>query len=278
MPELPEVETTRRGIAPHTIGRKVVSVEIRQPKLRWPIDPELPTILCQQTLMDITRRAKYLLLHFAHSTLIVHLGMSGSLRVLPANTPAQKHDHVDILFGPLGGDHDHGQLLRLTDPRRFGALVWTDQPVAEHKLIRQLGPEPLSDGFNGSQLYQRSRHRRQPVKSFIMDNHTVVGVGNIYANEALFIAGIRPHRACGTLSRQRYQRLAQAIKQVLLRAIDVGGTTLRDFVGGDGKPGYFAIELAMYGRGGTPCRSCGTTIRELRLNNRSTCYCPCCQT
>ncbi|CAM3607876.1 bifunctional DNA-formamidopyrimidine glycosylase/DNA-(apurinic or apyrimidinic site) lyase [Parendozoicomonas haliclonae] len=271
MPELPEVETTLRGIAPHTVGNKVIGVEVRQPRLRWPVNPDLPALLFEQPLLSITRRAKYLLLHFPNGTLIGHLGMSGSMRVLPAGTPAEKHDHVDIVF-------DNGQILRLTDPRRFGAMVWTDRPVEQHDLIRKLGPEPLSDAFTGERLYELSRKRKQPVKTFIMDNHTVVGVGNIYANEALFMAGIRPDRACGNISRHRYEELAQAIKAVLTRAIEVGGTTLKDFVGGDGKPGYFAIELSMYGRGGEFCKECGTTIREIRLNNRSTCYCPSCQT
>lgn len=270
MPELPEVETTRRGISPHILNQTVTEVVVRQPKLRWPVREDLAELLQGQTLTGVSRRAKYLLLEFPNGTLIGHLGMSGSMRVLPAQSPAQKHDHVDILF-------DNGQLLRLTDPRRFGAMVWCDQSLEEHELLASLGPEPLSDDFSGELLFNRSRNRKQPVKTFIMDNHNVVGVGNIYANEALFMAGIRPDRACGRISRQRYDVLADSIKKVLARAIEVGGTTLKDFVGGDGKPGYFAIELTMYGRAGEPCQTCGTTIKEIRLNNRSTCFCPKCQ-
>ncbi len=270
MPELPEVETTRRGITPHILEQQVTDVVIRQHQLRWPINPELPTLLRGQTLNAVTRRAKYLLLHFANGTLIGHLGMSGSMRMVPAHTPAAKHDHVDILFA-------NDMVLRLTDPRRFGALIWTEQPPEQHALLNKLGPEPLSDAFTGELLFTRSRGRKQAIKTFIMDNHNVVGVGNIYANEALFMAGIRPDRACGQISLARYQRLAEAIKTVLARAIDVGGTTLRDFVGGDGQPGYFAIELTMYGRAKQPCSQCQTPIKEIRINNRSTCFCPKCQ-
>lgn len=270
MPELPEVETTCRGISPHIVGQTVVSVTVRQPKLRWPINPNLSTLLKGQTLISLTRRAKYLLMHFAHGTLIGHLGMSGSMRVVPKATPPRKHDHVDILFA-------NNSLLRLTDPRRFGAIIWTEQPSEDHDLLKKLGPEPLSENFTGELLYRRSRNRKQPIKTFIMDNHNVVGVGNIYANEALFMAGIRPDRACGRISLKRYQQLAEAIKTVLARAIDVGGTTLKDFVGADGKPGYFSIELTMYGRAGQPCVHCQTPINEIRINNRSTCFCPKCQ-
>ncbi len=270
MPELPEVETTRRGIAPHIVGQRVTGVVIRQHQLRWPINPQLPALLNGQILSDITRRAKYLLLHFPNGTLIGHLGMSGSMRIVPTQTPVAKHDHVDILFA-------NGMLLRLTDPRRFGALIWTEQPPQEHPLLNKMGPEPLSEALTGEHLFTRSRNRKQPIKTFVMDNHNVVGVGNIYANEALFMAGIRPDRACGQISLARYQRLSEAIKTVLARAIDVGGTTLRDFVGGDGQPGYFAIELTMYGRAQQPCIHCQTSIKEIRINNRSTCFCPKCQ-
>ncbi|MTI14597.1 bifunctional DNA-formamidopyrimidine glycosylase/DNA-(apurinic or apyrimidinic site) lyase [Sansalvadorimonas verongulae] len=270
MPELPEVETTRRGITPHVQNHTVTKVVVRQPQLRWPVRDDLSELLEGQQLTAISRRAKYLLLHFPKGTLIGHLGMSGSMRVLPANSPAQKHDHVDLVF-------NNNQLLRLTDPRRFGAMVWTEKPIEEHELLTKLGPEPLSDAFTGELLFQCSRSRKQPVKTFIMDSHNVVGVGNIYANEALFMAGIRPDRACGRISRKRYDVLANSIKTVLTRAIEVGGTTLKDFVGGDGRPGYFAIELTMYGRAGEPCQTCGTSIKEIRLNNRSTCFCPKCQ-
>ena len=270
MPELPEVETTRRGITPHIAHQKVRDVVIRQPLLRWPVRTDLPELLKGKELVDISRRAKYLLLTFPNGTLIGHLGMSGSMRILPAGTPAEKHDHVDLVF-------ENNLLLRLTDPRRFGAMVWTDENPEEHKLLASLGPEPLSEAFTSERLYKRSRNRKQAVKTFIMDNHNVVGVGNIYANEALFMAGIRPDIPCGKVSRKRYDQLTDAIKQVLTRAIEVGGTTLKDFVGGDGQPGYFAIELTMYGRAGEPCQKCGTPIKEIKLNNRASCYCPKCQ-
>ncbi len=270
MPELPEVETTRRGISPHITGHTVTDTIVRQPLLRWPVRSDLAELLQGQPLVNVSRRAKYLLLTFPNGTLIGHLGMSGSMRVLPKGTSAGKHDHVDLIF-------DNNKLLRLTDPRRFGAMVWTDQPPEEHALLAKLGPEPLSQEFTADLLFERSRKRKQPVKTFLMDNHNVVGVGNIYANEALFKAGIRPDRPCGNITLKRYQLLAEAVRAVLSRAIDVGGTTLKDFVGGDGKPGYFAIELTMYGRAGEPCQNCGTTIKEIRLNNRSTCFCPKCQ-
>ncbi len=270
MPELPEVETTCRGISPYIKKQNIVDVVIRQPKLRWPIRDDLPQLLKGRELLDVSRRAKYLLLTFPNGTLIGHLGMSGSMRILPSDTPAEKHDHVDIVFA-------NNKLLRLTDPRRFGAIIWTEENPETHKLLADLGPEPLSETFTGKRLYLRSRNRKQAVKTFIMDNHNVVGVGNIYANEALFMAGIRPDIPCGKISQKRYNQLAEAIKQVLARAIEVGGTTLKDFVGGDGKPGYFAIELSMYGRTGEFCQKCGTPIREIKLNNRASCYCPKCQ-
>jgi len=270
MPELPEVETTRRGILSHVRHHRVERVIVREPRLRWPVPPELPAMLEGQTINDVQRRAKYLLLPTDNGTLMIHLGMSGCLRILPANTPVMKHDHIDLLL-------ETGNLLRLTDPRRFGAMLWTCEAIHDHPLIEALGPEPLSPLFTGETLYQQSRNRKQAIKTFIMDNHIVVGVGNIYANEALFKAGIRPDRPAGRISLARYQRLELAIRDVLSRAIEQGGTTLRDFVGGDGKPGYFRIELAMYGRAGEPCTACGTAIREVRLGNRSTCFCPQCQ-
>lgn len=269
MPELPEVETTRRGIAPHVIGRRVVDVRLRAPALRWPIPPELTAQLPGQRIDDITRRAKYLLLHAQTGAAIVHLGMSGMLRVLPAALAAQRHDHADIVL-------DSGRALRLTDPRRFGALLW--QPAGTvHPLLDGLGPEPLSEAFDGDHLWRLARGRRAPVKSFVMDQAVVVGVGNIYAAEALFRAGIHPLRAAGRVARGRYGALAAAIKAVLAMAIERGGTTLRDFLNPDGEPGYFEQELSVYGREGEPCRVCGTTIRSLRLGNRASCYCPRCQ-
>lgn len=268
MPELPEVETTRRGIAPHLTGQTVTGAVVRQPRLRWPV-PDLARLLSGHRVQAIERRAKYLLLRFHHGTLIIHLGMSGSLRVLPAGTPPRTHDHVDLLFGPL--------CLRLHDPRRFGAILWTEGDPAEHPRLRELGPEPLSAAFGGAYLHRMAQGRRSPIKSLLMDGRVVVGVGNIYASEALFRAGIHPQRASHRISRARLERLAQEIKQVLRYAIGRGGTTLRDFLNESGEPGYFAQELSVYGRAGEPCRACGTTITTRRIGQRSSAYCPHCQ-
>jgi len=271
MPELPEVETTRRGIAPHVTGRRVEKVIVRQRRLRWPVPAALDRELPGQVIASVSRRAKYLLLGTDRGTVILHLGMSGNLRLVPAAEPPGKHDHVDIVL-------DDGRALRLRDPRRFGAVLWTRTDPAGHQLLRDLGPEPLDeDHFDGDYLFQRSRGRRQSVKTFLMDSHTVVGVGNIYANEALFMAGIRPGIAAGRISRPRYRRLAEAVVQVLGDAIAAGGTTLRDFLASDGRPGYFAQQLRVYGRAGLPCPVCGTPIRGTRLGQRSTFYCPQCQ-
>ncbi|MCK5639313.1 MAG: bifunctional DNA-formamidopyrimidine glycosylase/DNA-(apurinic or apyrimidinic site) lyase [Gammaproteobacteria bacterium] len=270
MPELPEVETTRLGITPHILGHKIIDVVIRQRKLRWPIPRGLAQKLQGQTIQAVERRAKYLLLKIETGTLILHLGMSGSLRILPANTPAEKHDHFDLVF-------NNGLCLRLTDPRRFGAVLWSKEPVEQHKLIQHLGPEPLSEAFNANDLYSKSRGRKVSVKQFIMDGKVVVGVGNIYASEALFLAGIHPKKAAGKISAERYELLVSSIKKVLAAAIEQGGTTLRDFVGGDGKPGYFAQQLNVYGRTSEPCSTCGQPIKQLTLGQRSTYYCPNCQ-
>lgn len=269
MPELPEVETTRRGVEPFSRGHQVQQLIVRESRLRWPVPPELPRLLQGQTVLEVARRAKYLLFRTAAGTLMVHLGMSGSLRVINDNAPPGRHDHIDILL--LGGIR-----LRYHDPRRFGCFLWLP-PGEAHPLLDHLGPEPLSDAFSGELLYRRSRGRRSPVKHFIMDGGIVVGVGNIYANEALFSAGIRPDRAAGRISLARYQRLAADIKQVLTSAIEQGGTTLRDFVGGDGRPGYFALQLFVYGRGGKSCKRCGGILREQRLSQRTTVYCVTCQ-
>jgi formamidopyrimidine-DNA glycosylase len=271
MPELPEVETTRRGIAPHILGARIDAVRVRQDKLRWPV----PATRIRQALVGhcidaVDRRGKYLLLIADTGTLIIHLGMSGSLHMVAADTPAGKHDHVDVVFA-------HGQCLRLHDPRRFGAVLWTTRPWWQHKLLKALGPEPLSDDFNGDYLFSRSRQRRTAIKSFIMDSKVVTGVGNIYASEALFLAGIHPKTATGRIGRARMQRLALAIKQVLREAIQQGGTTLRDFVNGEGKPGYFQQRLNVYGREGAPCRQCGGSIRHIQQGQRATYYCPHCQ-
>jgi formamidopyrimidine-DNA glycosylase len=270
MPELPEVETTRRGIEPHLRGRRVRAVVVRERRLRWPVPPELERELPGQTIDSVRRRAKYLLLDTPAGSLILHLGMSGSLRVLPARTAAQRHDHLDIVL-------DDGQCLRLRDPRRFGAALWTRDDPGRHPLLAGLGPEPLGKEFDGGHLFRLSRGRRVAVKEFIMQARVVVGVGNIYASESLFRAGIHPRRAAGRIGQERYEKLAVTIREVLSEAIQQGGTTLRDFTDGEGRPGYFQQELRVYGRAGRPCLNCGTAIRQLRLGQRSTFYCPRCQ-
>lgn len=275
MPELPEVETTRRGIEPHLCRQRISRVIVRQPSLRWPIPENIPALMAGATVESVRRRGKYLLLKLVRAealpgTAIFHLGMSGSLRVIDVDEPAMVHDHVDIVL-------ENGTALRYTDPRRFGCLLWQDDGEPAHRLLAGLGPEPLTDEFNGDLLYQRSRGRSTVVKNLIMDGKIVVGVGNIYANEALFAAGIRPDRRAGKIARKRYLLLAEEIKRVLAMAIDSGGTTLKDFVGGDGKPGYFKQELQVYGRGGKPCSNCSTTLTEIRLGQRSTVFCRQCQ-
>jgi formamidopyrimidine-DNA glycosylase len=269
MPELPEVETTRRGVEPHCRGRRVQRLVVREGRLRWPVPDDLPALLQGQRIDTVDRRAKYLLFRTAPGSLLVHLGMSGSLRVVPGDENPGRHDHIDIQL-------EDGISLRYNDPRRFGCFLWL-QPGELHPLLSHLGPEPLLPEFDGELLYRRSRGRKGPVKNFIMDGKVVVGVGNIYANEALFLSGIRPNRAAGRISLHRYQCLAENIKQVLTSAISQGGTTLRDFVGGDGKPGYFAQQLYVYGRSGQPCKRCGAQLRELRLGQRSSVYCVACQ-
>jgi formamidopyrimidine-DNA glycosylase len=269
MPELPEVETTRRGIAPHLEGRRIRRVVLRQRQLRWPV-PEEVAGLRNAVVSGVGRRAKFLLVDLPRGQMLMHLGMSGSLRVVPEKTPPNKHDHVDFVL-------DSGQMLRFTDPRRFGALLWTASP-GQHPMLDHLGPEPLDDAFDDALLFRLSRGRRQSVKTFIMDNRIVVGVGNIYAQESLFMAGIHPSRPAGRISAARYQRLAAAIREVLGRAIVAGGTTLRDFSRVDGQPGYFAQELSVYGRAGAPCMQCGTLLSQSRHGQRSTVYCRRCQT
>jgi len=270
MPELPEVETTRRGIAPHIEDRTIKTVQIRDGRLRWPVASDLPSILTGQRIQTVARRGKYLLLETASGVLLVHLGMSGSLRIVDNGLFAGKHDHVDIIFG-------NDTVLRFNDPRRFGSILWVTGGAAEHPLLKDLGPEPLSDSFNGKLLHSLAKNRKTPVKSFIMDSHVVVGVGNIYANEALFMAGILPSRQAGKISLVRYQQLADCIRVVLQQAIEQGGTTLRDFVNEAGKPGYFQQQLKVYGRGGLPCLHCGQTLTEIRIANRATVFCRACQ-
>jgi len=270
MPELPEVETTLRGLMPHLIGQRIKQITIRNPHLRWPIPGNLPNILRDQTIIKLQRRAKYLLLQCERGTLILHLGMSGSLRVLPANTPAEKHDHFDLLLA-------NGTLLRLRDPRRFGAVLWHEGDISQHPLLASLGPEPLLQDFDAAYLYRATRKRSASIKQVIMDSHVVVGVGNIYASEALFHAGIRPQLTAGKLSQPRCARLVQTIRATLTASIAQGGSTLRDFTDSNGKPGYFQQHYAVYGRAGEPCRICGTAIKRSVQSQRSTFYCPCCQ-
>jgi formamidopyrimidine-DNA glycosylase len=327
MPELPEVETTRRGLAPHLEGRRVLEVTLRRNDLRWPIPREIKTLLPQQTITAIRRRAKYLLMDTEAGTAIWHLGMSGSMRVLPADTQVTTHDHVDVLIGSAsigdrvddaamvaapttafprtrgreqnigtrkmeetGGAGAHAatatsRVLRFNDPRRFGSLLW-QAPGETHELLRDLGPEPLLDnaddsnggaGFSGDYLYERSRGRSAPVKAFLMDQKIVVGVGNIYAAEALFAAGVSPLRAAGKVSRERYGAIAEAVRTILSYAIARGGTTLRDFISPDGAPGYFEQELSAYGRGGEPCPRCGRPMKQAMLAQRATVWCRHCQ-
>lgn len=270
MPELPEVETTRRGIAPHLTGHTLREVLVRERRLRWPVPEGLETLLRGQQVRDVRRRAKYLLIGFEHGTLIAHLGMSGSLRLVEPGTALQKHDHVEFRL-------DSGLALRLHDPRRFGALLWTESPAEHHPLLAHLGPEPLGEDFDGAYLHQTLHPRKQAVKSAIMDQHVVVGVGNIYANEALFLAGIDPRRACQRIARKRIETLAETIRRVLAAAVEQGGTTLRDFVNPEGRPGYFQQTLNVYGRTGEPCRVCGTPIAHTVIGQRASFYCPRCQ-
>ncbi len=270
MPELPEVETTLRGLAPHLEGQRIAAVVVRHPQLRWPVPANLPELLRGRVIRRLRRRAKYLLAEFDHGTLILHLGMSGSLRVLPANTPAEKHDHFDLVLAS-------GKLMRLRDPRRFGAVLWHEGDPATHPLLAALGPEPLEQEFDAGHLYRATRHKSAAIKHVIMDNRVVVGVGNIYANEALFRAGIRPQLAAGKLSRERCARLAEDIRATLREAIAQGGSTLRDFVNSDGRPGYFQQHYWVYGRAGEPCRRCGTPVKQVRQGQRSSFYCPHCQ-
>jgi len=269
MPELPEVETSRRGIEPYLRGERIDELIIRDRRLRWPVRADVARQLTGQSVVSVERRAKYLLINTANGSALIHLGMSGSVYIVDRDTPASIHEHFDFNLAS-------GKALRYRDPRRFGSLHWSRDP-AQHKLLRALGPEPLGDEFSGDYLWQRSRGRRVNVKQFIMNANIVVGVGNIYASEALFLAGINPHRAAGRIALQRYVRLVSVIRQVLQKAIDAGGTTLRDFYGGNGEAGYFKQELAVYGRDGEPCKQCQRPISVVVLGQRSTFYCTSCQ-
>lgn len=269
MPELPEVETTKRGISPHIKNNRVTSVQLRHSQLRWPIPHSIVSDLKQQLCLDVTRRAKYLLLHFKSGVLIIHLGMSGRLSIVESSQQPKKHDHVDIFF-------DSGICLRYTDPRRFGCILWTDN-LSEHRLLVNLGPEPLTSAFDTDYLYQCSREKKVTVKQLIMNSAVVVGVGNIYASESLFMAGINPQRQASRISKKRYELLVAAIKSVLQQSIKVGGTTLKDFLTAEGKPGYFSQQLDVYGREGEPCRRCARSLKKVVIMQRSTFYCSQCQ-
>lgn len=269
MPELPEVETSRLGILPYLKNETIKTIVIRQPKLRWPIDPQI-MLAKDQTIIDIKRRAKYLLLQLSNGWIVIHLGMSGSLRILPEDKPAQKHDHVDLVL-------HNGVILRYTDPRRFGAWLWTTS-VQSLPQLSKLGLEPLTDEFNADYLYQCAKARRVPIKTLIMDNHIVVGVGNIYACESLFMAKVLPMRPAHTLTLREAKLLVKSIKTVLEQSIKQGGTTLKDFLQSDGRPGYFVQQLQVYGRSGSPCFVCKTTIKSQKISQRNTFYCECCQT
>ncbi len=275
MPELPEVETTRRGLLPHLVGATIVDVTVRDTRLRWPIPATLKKRMVSRVIQDVTRRGKYLLWDIESTAgggfLLCHLGMSGSLFATSSAVLPVKHDHVDIVL------NQNKTIIRYHDPRRFGAMLWIDGAIASHPLLDHLGPEPLSDDFDGAHLFALSRKRAVSVKEFIMNAHVVVGVGNIYSSEALFGAGIRPTIAAGRISRARYDLLAAAIRQTLSNAIAAGGSSLRDYVKADGEPGYFQLQTMVYDRADEPCRVCNTLVKMTRQGQRSTYFCPRCQ-
>lgn len=274
MPELPEVETTKRGLSPAIIGKNLINAEIFNPNLRWKIPDFLPQMIVGRTITAINRRAKYLLFEFEHGAMMIHLGMSGSLRVTDNKSAKKKHDHVIFSL-------DGGYFLHYHDPRRFGSILWLDRELtgelSTHPLLDSLGPEPLEDSFTGKHLYEQSRGKNTPVKLFLMNNTIVVGIGNIYANESLFLSGIHPKRSAGRIALSRYDELAKQAKQVLQKAIHQGGTTLRDFVNGTGEPGYFAQSLNVYDRAGQACPTCATPIKKITLGQRASYFCPVCQ-
>lgn len=270
MPELPEVETVLRGLKPHLENNSVRDVIVRCDKLRWPITPNLKNILKQQPIANLSRRGKYLLIQFATGTLIIHLGMSGRLCILTEAAPAKKHDHADFIFS-------NKIIMRYTDPRRFGAILWTNEDPHQHLLLKKLGPEPFDSAFTAKYLFEKIASRRVAIKVLIMNHHIVVGVGNIYAAEVLFLAGIHPTTPANTISLTQCQLLVKLIKQVLKNAIKQGGTTLKDFVNSAGKPGYFSQKLNVYGREGRACVRCQTVIQSLMLGQRASAFCPQCQ-
>ncbi len=269
MPELPEVETSRRGIEPHLLNKTIKSIEIRQHKLRWPVPENLASLASGKKIRGVCRRAKYIYLKLDNGCIIIHLGMSGSLRICEKEMPPGKHDHIDICVSNI--------ILRLRDPRKFGCVLWTAGDINEHKLIRSLGPEPLDDLFTAEHLHSKARKRTCSIKSFIMNSHIVVGVGNIYASESLFKAGINPKRKAGKVSLTRIEKLVTAIKTTLLESIEQGGTTLRDFTSETGQPGYFAQKLLVYGKADEDCTVCGKPIKQIKQQARSTYYCAQCQ-
>ncbi|MYM70093.1 bifunctional DNA-formamidopyrimidine glycosylase/DNA-(apurinic or apyrimidinic site) lyase [Pseudoduganella sp. FT55W] len=276
MPELPEVEVTRRGVAPHIEGRIVRDVVLRRDGLRWPFPPDLPQLLIGRRVLSTGRRGKYLLVHFEHGTLIIHLGMSGHLRVLAPGIAPEKHDHFDLEVESPEGRH----VLRMKDPRRFGAVLWHDAADGElehHLLLRGLGVEPLESGFSGKLLYDQTRQRSAPVKQVLLAGDIVVGVGNIYASESLFRAGINPKLPARRISLTRYEKLAQAVREILAEAIVQGGSTLRDFIAVNGQSGYFQQTYFVYDRAGVPCRVCAAPVRQIKQGQRSTFYCVNCQ-
>jgi formamidopyrimidine-DNA glycosylase len=270
MPELPEVETTRRSVAPWVIGRRIAELVVYDPRLRWPVPRDLRKRLEGRTVNGLSRRSKYLLFGVDEGSLLVHLGMTGSLRLFRQPPERRTHDHIDMVFSD-------GSLLRYHDPRRFGAMLWAPDPVLSHPLLRNLGPEPFDPAFDADYLWRATRSRSAAVKLALMDNHLVVGVGNIYANESLFRAGIRPTTPANRVSRARLARLVDAVQAVLAEAITKGGSTLRDYVDAGGEPGYFQLDYFVYGREGEACRNCGNTIRHRRLGARASFYCPACQ-
>jgi formamidopyrimidine-DNA glycosylase len=269
VPELPEVETTLKGIEPYLTEYEIASVTVRNGALRWPVSEQVHQ-LKHQKVQQVTRRGKYIIIHFEKGAMLIHLGMSGNLRVVESDMPLQKHDHVDLII-------NSGKIIRFNDPRRFGCVLWADE-WSEHKLIESLGVEPLTERLTGKYLHNKAKDKKTSIKQFIMNGKLVVGVGNIYANEALFLAGIHPARVVSKVSLRKMNLLVDHIKQVLSAAIVKGGTTLKDFVGSDGKPGYFKQQLNVYGRAGEPCHVCKETLQEIRQNNRSSVYCSQCQT